>query len=189
MYMPQVASEEPGSAFSKGLAAKARLFEVLQPCLKEQRDELLAEGHIGGIGGNGAGSKPPWVLLGCKFGSAVHRLAATFLRREQERASGVILVFMPLCRMMLRVGCGVLEVVWGCLFLCVLPHVQGVHASTGVHPLPLPPSESSPSPTPYSPQTPPLLPTHPRDTHHALPGSLSSPTSWTPASKWATRRP
>jgi len=40
------AIEFPGSTFSRALAAKKRLFKMLQPRLAEQRDALLAEGSI-----------------------------------------------------------------------------------------------------------------------------------------------
>lgn len=45
--LPQFVIELPGSQFSKGVAAKKRLFEILQPRLAEQRDALMMEGRIG----------------------------------------------------------------------------------------------------------------------------------------------
>jgi hypothetical protein len=42
----QIVSPLPGSAFQKGLAARERLFELLQPRLAEQREALMAAGRI-----------------------------------------------------------------------------------------------------------------------------------------------
>jgi hypothetical protein len=92
--------------FGRGLAAKKRLFEMLQPALVEQRDALLAEGHIRSDGN----TKPRCVRVCVLVCVCVRvRVRQCFCVSVRARARACM-VLLPVCIQGARVASNLLGV-------------------------------------------------------------------------------